>query len=404
MSGLESKPSFRARAIEIGAEEAYVDALVAAGVDSFGKLAFICGASPASGDDAPLTQAVTDLLGAAPSAAEMMILRRLWFEAHAFALADLKSKTEKSPSETMKTMPLPERMARLDAQKKRLTGIIFDAHNEPSHHLVDKVQSMIDEGVLSYIPPSKCTSRSHEVQSDRTAMQVQFDSSGNLKVCKKETDLQCETSGELQLRMALTRRSLAFDQAGLVSYNKQEMWHSHMISTLLKQPPAGHKFVSMQQLMAADKEIWERMSQESRGSLRVVPGQDAPLDALFDRFMYSPEVTCYMTPLPAGSSSSGGGSSSNKDTGRHQNASQPKKVNKPFTKQNQKNGPLETIKEMLANLPKGCSSKLPNGRFICLRYNKGTCPNQKKSSCKFGLHVCYYVGCGKNNPYIECSH
>lgn len=320
MSGLESKASFRARAIEIGAESTYVDALEAAGVDSFGKLAFICGSNPASGDDTPLTQAVTDLLGTAPSPTEMMILRRLWFEAHAFALADLKSKTERSPSDTVKQMPLPERMARLDAQKKKLSGIIFDAHHEPSHHLVDRVQNMIDEGVLVYIPPSKCTSRSHEVQSDRSAMQVQFDASGNLKVCKKETDLQCETSGELQLRMALTRRSLAFDQAGLATFTKQELWHSHLISTLLKQPPAGHKYVTVQQLMAADKELWERMSQESRGELRVVPGQAPPLDALFTRFMYSPEVTCYMTPLPSSSSSASASASSAKNPPKHTNS------------------------------------------------------------------------------------
>ena len=167
MSGLESKPSFKARALEIGTDPAFLSELIAAGIDSFGKLAFICSSNPHSGDDTALVAAVTDILGSAPDSVHMISLRRLWFEAHAYALADLKSKTEGAPSETVKSMPLPERMARIEQQKTRLSGVVFDVHHEPSHHLVDKVQAMVDDGVLVYLAPSKCTSRSHEVQSDK---------------------------------------------------------------------------------------------------------------------------------------------------------------------------------------------------------------------------------------------
>ena len=219
-------------------------------------LAFICSANPHSGDDTPLREAITALLPAQPSVTEMMVLRRLWCEANAYALADLKAKTERGTADTMKTMPLPERMARLERQKQRLQGVIFDIHHEPSHHLVDKVQSMVEDGVLQYLEPSKCTSRNHEVQNDKEAMQIRFDVTGSLKVTKKDGDLSCETSGELQLRMALTRRSLALNQAGLASFAVQEKWHSHLISVLLRQPPAGHKFVTVQQTLTADKELW----------------------------------------------------------------------------------------------------------------------------------------------------
>lgn len=402
MSGLESKPSFKARGLEIGTDPGFLDELIGAGIDSFGKLAFICASNPHSGDDTALVAAVTGLLGSAPDGIHLVSLRRLWFEAHAYALADLKSKTEGAPNETVKSMPLPERMSRLEQQKQRLSGVIFDVHHEPSHHLVDKVQAMVEDGVLVYLPPSKCTSRSHEVLSDKTAMQVQFDHSGNLKVAKREADLSCDTSGELQLRMAMTRRSLAFDQAGLASFSVQEMWHSHLIASLLKQPPAGHRFISMQQILTADKELWQLMSQESRGSLKVTPGEDPPLDALFKNFMHSAQIACFMSPLPSPASSS-----SKADTDKNPPKTDPKDkknsdVKKDHLKKKQSGGG-ETIKQMLANIPAGCSSKLPNGRFICLRFNKGNCPNQKAAKCKFGLHVCYHVGCGKNVPYLECQ-
>ena len=136
MSGLESKPSFKARALEIGTDPAFLNELIAAGIDSFGKLAFICSSNPRSGDDTALVAAVTDILGNAPDSVHMISLRRLWFEAHAYALADLKSKTEGAPSETVKSMPLPERMARIEQQKARLSA------ESPS--------VMVDDGVLVY--------------------------------------------------------------------------------------------------------------------------------------------------------------------------------------------------------------------------------------------------------------
>ena len=54
MAGLESWPAFQARALEIQMTSEFLDALKLVGIDSFGKLAFICAANPASGDDTPL--------------------------------------------------------------------------------------------------------------------------------------------------------------------------------------------------------------------------------------------------------------------------------------------------------------------------------------------------------------
>ena len=42
------------------------------------------------------------------------------------------------------------------------------------------------------------------------------------------------------------------------------------------------------------------MSQETRGALRVAAGADPPLDKHVDELRNSPQVLCYMTPLPSG--------------------------------------------------------------------------------------------------------
>ena len=87
MAGLESWPAFQARAPGIQMANEFLEALKLVGIDSFGKLAFICAANPASGDDAPLRTAVETLLGSAVDEAHMIPLRRLWFESHAIAIS-----------------------------------------------------------------------------------------------------------------------------------------------------------------------------------------------------------------------------------------------------------------------------------------------------------------------------
>ena len=215
---VESEAEFLARAKEIGMEEAFITALQTAGIKTFGKLAYICAVSPQSGDDTPLVDAVEKLLGRKTTPVELPNLRRLWFEANTFALSDLKSRVERSSLDPPRQLPLAERMSRLQSQKARLSGIVFTERVEPAHSLIDKIQSMVDSGTLAYLPPHKCPSRALEISSDKPAQQVTLVSQGGLKISKKHAELECDVRGELRLREAFTRRALAFDQIGLMSF------------------------------------------------------------------------------------------------------------------------------------------------------------------------------------------
>ena len=298
MAGLESKPAFKARALEIGMETQFFDDLAAAHVDTFGKMAFVCAANPTSGDDKPLKAATNSLINRNPDEAEILILRRLWFESHTIALADMKARVERTGAEAPRQMPLPERMERLNRQKAALQGIIIDAALEPSHGLVDKFQSMIEEGCMIYMPPDTCPSREAELAKEKSDHAINFDSQGNLKLTRKAVELSCDTGGELKLKAAFTRRSLAIDQTGVASYSVLEKWHLILFSALQRTPPAGHRFVSVQQLLAADKEYWTRVCQESRNRLQIVVGAQPPLDQYLERFALSPDVIFCLNPLP----------------------------------------------------------------------------------------------------------
>ena len=224
--------------------------------------------------------------------------------------------------------------------------------------------------------------------------------------------MQVHVISKLRLRQALTRKALAFDQAGLCSFDKLEQWHTQMMRATMRTPPSGHKFVSMQQVLNADRELWSLLSQESRGTLRVGPGEDPPLDKKIEDLRISPQILGFMTPLPAGNLERPKQLTA-PPTGTPQPPKRPANdSNKPFTprggdknkqfKPNSAGG--KTVKDLLQALPPNCQSKTDTGKFICLHYNNGTCRKQKNSSCNMDVHMCYYKGCGQKRPYIECSH
>ena len=378
------------------------------------KASFKARALETSGDDTKLKKAIEDLLGSEVNSVDMISFRQLWFESYTIAMTELEERVKKTPLDTPKALPLAERMVRIEKQKKDYPGLVFDQFLEPAHALTDKAHAMIEDGVLQYLPPEKCLSRHDEIQNQKTEQQVSFDSQGNLKVTKRAADLSCDTSGELKLRQALTRKALACDQAGLCSFNRLEEWHNQMMNATMRLPPSGHKYVTMQQVLNADRELWSLlwslMSQDSRGNLKVAAGAEPPLDKLIGKLRESPQVLCFMTPLPGQAHAQ---PSKPQPAEPKQNTPGLKRPiadatgPKPFpkTKQRRTTEPGgKTVKDLLNSLPPNCVSKTEAGKFICLHFNNGTCRRQKSSSCNMGLHMCYYKGCNQKRPYIECSH
>ena len=143
---------------------------------------------------------------------------------------------------------------------------------------------MMEDGVLTHMPPEKCLSRHDEIQNQKTEQSATFDSQGNLKISKKAADLSCDTTGELKLRQAFTRKALAFDQAGLCSFATLEQWHTQMMHATMRPPPSGHKYVTIQQVLNADQELWSLMSQETRKHCKLLLERILPWTRMLKRF------------------------------------------------------------------------------------------------------------------------
>ncbi|CAE7257321.1 F25B4.6 [Symbiodinium sp. CCMP2592] len=388
---LESEAEFLARAREIGMDDAFVKSLQAAGIKTFGKLAYICAVSPQSGDDTPLIQAVQKILSRDLTPGELPDLRRLWFEANTFALSDLKSRVERSSLDPPRELPLAERLTRLQNQKARLSGIVFTERVEPAHSLIDKIQSMVDSGTLTYLPPHKCPSRALEISSDKPSQQVTLDAQGGLKISKKHADLECDVRGELRLREAFTRRALAFDQIGLMSFAAHEAWHTYLFDSVTRDPPPGHKFTSVAQALNADRELWQILAQESRGSIKVIGGVKPPLDVFIERLQTHTRVNVCLANLPQ---ATGGGKGDKGDRGGKADGKGDRegkgrggrgkgRGDKGGQKRKWDDAQVDPeILQLLKEMPKDCVSRMPKTRqFLCVLFQHGKCPDQSKARC-----------------------
>ena len=389
---LDSAAEFERRAELLGVPQLYRDALRIQGLNTFGRFAFSVAYTPGQRDETPLADLAAGMNGGiAPTPAAMASLRRLFWESHTLALADLKQKSEHGSDGVTKKLPTAERKARADNQSARLTGVVWGPESQPSHQLVDRFVAMVEENVVSYVKPELCTSRSMEVLSSKTHQTFTLSSDGNLKVKHADQDSECPVSGEMRLREAYRRKALAMDIANLVSYTQAEEWHSYLFMAIQRETPKGFKGVSLSQIIAADKRLWILMSEATRGAVAALPGTPKPCDLQLDRLSSSPDVLSFLMPLPEIPEKK------HIEKVRETPYDRPPKGKGKGKQQQPSNVP---------QVPADCSLTFGDNKPICGLYNRGKCWNKVKAGkrCQKGFHVCWKIGCNRHRPAHECTH
>ena len=371
---LDPKASFKLRAQEVGITDAQLTALEGRGVSTYADFAYCCTYQPGQADDTPLLQFIERALGAAPTAGVAAKFRRLFFESHALSLQDLKSRLDRTDASEARAVPLPERMERLRQVKQRLTGITFTPVTEPSHSLIDRACQQMEDGVVSYIELSKWTSRADETLATKTDTSLTLDNQGKLRLAKKARTEEVSLSGDHQLRTAFLRRSLAYDMASVATFQALDKWTQKLMEKMAEQPPSGYRYVSVEQVLQADKAIWIRAADQSRSNLANTTAGAKPFDDIFTRLMDHPEVLCYIAPLPhvkappvndppRPTNPKGGGKGDKGDKGKGK-------------------GKI-TVRD-------DCTIFLSEGKQICKKYQVGACrakgvkPGKR---CSYGYHL-----------------
>ena len=249
---------------------------------------------------------------------------------------------------------------------------------------------MMTDQQLTWLPWNKLASRSDELQLNKKDLQLVFDSQGNLKMSKKETEAYSDLKGEIQIRQALRRRSLAVDLTGLIDFQTQETWHEKLFECLAKQAPSGYRQTSMEQCKEADKVLWTMLAERTRGNVKVTAA-GKPVQDQFVALSVSTEVLLLLQPLPSPPTARPGpyDKVSVKGDGK--------------TKDEKGKGKSDKKGKGGISLPENCTAKTPEGKPICFNFNYGRCKRaQVGKRCDRGYHVCFR--CYANKPHNECTH
>ena len=392
-STLESTAAFAERAKAIGVEQWIIQKFQEKSMDTYGRFAFAITYSPQHPNDKPLADFVESVVEREVSADQMATLRRLFFEAHTLALADVRSRVETGADLAVPSRKLPtaERVARQKAQESGLGGLIFNPDTIPSNSLVDVFVDMVETGVLSYVKAEQCCSRAQEVSLMKRDPTIATDSSGLLKVSSKQKDPTCEANAELKLRSALQRRSLAMDLSGISTFDVIEGWVQFLFSQLMKEQPRGYSKVSLQQLVDCDKQLFVMASHLTMGKLNASPGEKKPLDEVIATLKSSSDILQYLAPLQTLKSTE-----------------PPTKVDKPpkIQKTEHISDKVKGGGKGKVSIPDDCATHDAEGKPLCFKYQTGKCsfkgPAGKR--CAKGYHKCYKKGCFRLKPYYQCNH
>jgi hypothetical protein len=409
---LESEAFFASRAKSVGLSDAHVQLLKTAGVATMASLTFFCTYQPGGADDAALKDAVKDALTVDLVPGPVMIaMRRLHYEAHAMYISDLKNKVTATDEDAPKRVPVQERAARHEEQKVRLNGLRLEGELECSYALLDLVMQQFERNELRYITLNLCTSREQEQAGFKKDAILTLDSEGQLRIKPSSISAKVDTSTDFRIFQAFNRRGLAYDQAQLITYSTHSKWVDFLFSSMQRKPPEGFLPVSFQQVMTADKELWKKLTDETRAGIVPDAGGVKPLDAAMNKWTTSPEILFFLMPMQ----------------GRQSQPSAPEGKGNPFGKTFEKwngkgsdiryspkgakggkssgKGPKGKQRTEFPRMPEGCVTKTSKGQRICIQFNNSLgCKHAKPGqSCDRGLHICAKPECGGNHSAVGCT-
>ena len=397
MSYSDSKAVFKKRFLEVGLTDANYEAFNAEGLNTLGTFAFSCNYAPGTADERPLVALATNVLGSAPSTKEMACIRRLFSEAYSTIAADIRSKVEASDEASVKKLAPAERSQRLKDQQTRLSGLDLRGNYEPGDSLVDRAVAAYESDRVSYIPWDVCVSRDHEiVTGTKKDANLSFDSSGTLKLSKRDQVEPCSTGNEMQVRYCLIRRRLALDQANIMCFKLHDRLAEKLMNARMEEPPSGCLKLSLKQIETADKKFWTLMAEKTRDGIKSGPA-GRPCDENFDACLDSPEFLNLLQHRFAPPASSPGPS---KQKPSEEPATKKPKTGPQNLKGASKGNFMRVPSELLAL---GCVGATTKGHRLCFDYNLRRCKLPVKDQrCGKGLHLCAVKGCQKMHMAVEC--
>lgn len=377
---LESSAAFDTRARSHGLSDGEVTTLKNAGVNTLAKLAFSVSTPGVNPTEVELRRLLNAASPDAVSIGSLSSIRRLMFDAQTLAIQQVKNQVDGSDTAKKELVPA-ERASRIQAQRERLAGYDLTGPLECSYMCYDICLELLEKDAVYYLAPHKFTTRMSEVAKDKPGKELVIDAN-SLKISDKKNQDSVAISNELELSQAFTRRALACDVVGLVSFQRMEKWHRYLFNQMSLSPPPGYTKPTLEQILRADRAGWVRLA-EKIASVKRNDAGDLPLDDAFDSLQTDAAINFHLLPLPMGKT-------------------KPVKVDKPDKIKKAKGSKGGGKGKMPKDLV-GLSPNAPNGDRICYNFNlKHGCKFAKPGqSCKRGRHIC--IKCHGNHGMASCK-
>ena len=119
---------------------------------------------------------------------------------------------------------------------------------------------MVQDNVITYLPPAKFGSRQAELRLEKPKKELDIVNS-SLTIRDQKQEASCDTSSALSLHHALHRRSLALDLVGVASYALVQDYHAFLMRHLSIDPPPGYRSTTLHQVLEADRAAWVRLAE-----------------------------------------------------------------------------------------------------------------------------------------------
>ena len=218
-----------------------------------------------------------------------------------------------------------------------------------------------------------------------------------MRLSKKQRLDDVNVTGEHKLRQAFLRRALAYDLAGIATFSVLDLWTQKLFEKMNEAPLNNYKYISVEQAINADKALWVKISNDTRGQLQPKTGVDKPFDVSFIKFCEHPEVLQHLTPLQGQGGSRGDFSQHAAPTGKGKGFHQTDGKGKTSKGKGNSTPGIQ--------VPDDCEIFV-DGKQLCKRWQVGRCTAKVKPGkrCMVGYHMCWKKACHKLHPGNECPH
>ena len=399
MSNLvNSEAHFAARAREYGIPDDFLRRLDTNGIATIGGLAFAISRPGTDLDERTFTDWVRDLnLGVMPPMGVVSAIRRLHFESEVILTSSLRASVESSDSSTPKPLPITEKNVRMAQVRRRLAGLNIEGAGEPSQTLIEECCYQHETRVLKHIEAARCTSRENELQAGKVDKRIHLDG-GSLAMKDNKQVPDESISSTYQLSQCLRRRGIAYEFAGLISFNVHEHYSEQLLRHVTMEPPPGYNGTSLAQALRADKAVFSYMQHHAQ-EIREDAAGVRPLDDLLRDALRDYNTTFHLLPLPKLAASET--AFAPKGQRSESNTQQPGPSNYAGGGKGKSKGKGRGKGSHAA--PKGyvgCTGRDGKGRPICFDFNTGECQRAPPGgTCNKGRHVCFKAGCFRTHSF-----